>query len=190
MPEFRKKKYKHGGLNFKLLYILLLVPPPIPPRGNRDKESGHHQGTNVCHVSTTYIGGSTPEASTGQPSLESSVAGETTAGLTKAIRDEVTIGNQSTHSSQVSVTNKHKPQLKQTGLQLQISVNSTSNSPTCSSSSLNSTKKQTDSKLPSHSTSSSSNRTGATRTSRSSKDGPKIKKLRDLLLADSNVESS
>lgn len=174
-------------LSINVLYILLLVPPPIPPRGNRDKESGQHQGTNVCHVSTTYIGGSNSESCTGQSSLEPSVAGEIGTGLPKSIRDEVTIGNQSTLSSQVSVTNKQKPQLKQTGLQLQISVNSSTNSSACSS---NLTKKQTLSKVSSQSISSSSNRTDGAKTSRTGRDGPKIKKLRDLLLADNNVESS
>ena len=165
------------------------MPPPIPPRSNREKDVGA-QGSNICHVSTTYIGGSAPEMSPGPEPNDFKIAPSSKHNLD----DEVTIGNQSTHSSQVSVTNKQKQpqQIKQTGLQLKISVNSSSNSsyPSPNSAPILA-KKHTISKVPSQSSiGSSSNNKDELRGSRRSKDGPKIKKLRDLLLADSDVESS
>jgi hypothetical protein len=166
------------------------VPPPIPPRGNRDKDSGHHQGTNICHVSTTYIGGTNTDLSTSKSNQEMSMSREIKKGSTKSIRDEVTIGNQSTHSSQVCVTNKQKTSLKQTGLQLKISVNSSLDSSVSSTNTSHSTKEQSVPKISPQSTSSSSNKPDGTRTTKNTKDGPKIKKLRDLLLSDSDVESS
>jgi len=167
------------------------VPPPIPPRSNREKDIGA-QGSSICHVSTTYIGGSAPEMSPGHTSEPNDF--KIAPSSKHNLDDEVTIGNQSTHSSQVSVTNKQKQpqQIKQTGLQLKISVNSSSNSsyPSPNSAPILA-KKQTISKVPSQSSiGSSSNNKDELRSSRRSKDGPKIKKLRDLLLADSDVESS
>ena len=168
-----------------------IVPPPLPPRGNRDKEPSQPQASNVCHVSTTYIGGSNSDSCIAKSSIESSLRNEGGACLKKAAKDEVTIGGQSTHSSQVSVTNKpSKSAMKQSGIQLQISINSSSNSPDGSKNSSNSMKKSTYSNTSSQSRASSSNITEVARSNRNSKDGPKIKKLRDLLLTDNNVESS
>ena len=170
------------------------MPPPIPPRGNRDKETNQSQLSNVCHVSTTYIGGPNTEISSRQSTPEqSSTNRESKSGLSQ--RDEVTIGNQSTLSSQVSVSNKQTKSapMQQTGLQLKISVNSSSvDSSTSSINTSNITKKPTITKVSSQSTSfSSSNKIDSPRTSKSSRgESPKIKKLRDLLLADSDVESS
>jgi hypothetical protein len=166
------------------------VPPPIPPRGNRDKDSGQHQGTNICHVSTTYIGGTNAELSTSQSNQDMSMSREIKKGSTKSIKDEVTIGNQSTHSSQVCVTNKQKSSLKKTGLQLKISVNSTLDSSSSPTNTSSLAKEKSVTKLGPQPTSSSSNKTDGVKASKNTKDGPKIKKLRDLLLSDSNVESS
>ena len=168
------------------------MPPPIPPRSNREKDVGAAHGSNICHVSTTYIGGAAPEMSPGHASEPNDF--KIAPSSKQNLDDEVTIGNQSTHSSQISVTNKQKqPQpIKQTGLQLKISVNSSSNSsyPSPNSAPILA-KKHTISKVPSQSAiGSSSNNKDELRSSRRSKDGPKIKKLRDLLLADSDVESS
>merc|ERR1711997_389356 len=135
---------------------------------------------NICHVSTTYIGGSAPEMSPGHVAEPNDF--KIAPSSKQNLDDEVTIGNQSTHSSQVSVTNK----IKQPGLQLKISVNSSSNSsyPSPNSAPILA-KKHTLSKVPSQSAiGSSSNNKDELRSSRRSKDGPKIKKLRDLLLAD------
>ena len=171
-------------------YKLFLVPPPIPPRGNRDKDPGQQPSTNICHVSTTYIGGTNTDASPLQSNQDISVPREVKKGSTKGTRDEVTIGNQSTHSSQVCVTNTQKSPLKQTGLQLKISVNSSLDSSVPPTKTSHSAKEQSLARISSQSTSSSSNKTDVTRASKNSSDGPKIKKLRDLLLADSDVESS
>ena len=81
------------------------MPPPIPPRSNREKDVGAH-GLNICHVSTTYIGGSAPEMSPGHVAEPNDFKIATSS--KQNLDDEVTIGNQSTHSSQVSVTNKQK----------------------------------------------------------------------------------
>ena len=169
------------------------MPPPIPPRGNREKESNQNQISNVCHVSTTYIGGTNTDIPLGQSTQEQSNSIREFKSGSKRQQDEVTIGNQSTLSSQVCVSNKQqKPtHMKQTGLQLKISVNSASvdasNSLVNTSSVM---KNQTITKVSSESTPCSSNKTDSPRTSKSSRESPKIKKLRDLLLADSDVESS
>ena len=95
------------------------MPPPIPPRSNREKDVGAY-GLNICLVSTTYIGGSAPEMSPAHASEPNDF--KITPSSKQNLDDEVTIGNQSTHSSQVSVTNKQKQpiQMKQTGLQLKF----------------------------------------------------------------------
>ena len=111
-------------------------------------------------------------------------------GSTKSIKDEVTIGNQSTHSSQVCVTNKQKSSLKKPGLQLKISVNSTLDSSSSPTNTSSLAKEKSVTKLAPQPTSSSSNKTDGVKASKNTKDGPKIKKLRDLLLSDSDVESS
>ena len=171
-------------------FVIFAVPPPIPPRGNRDKESNQNQISNICHVSTTYIGG----ASTEIPSEEQSTnIRELKSGLKQRQPDEVTIGNQSTLSSQVSVSNKQQKHsnMNQTGLQLKISVNSSSVRASNSfANTSNVIKKHTITKVSSESTTCSSNKTVSPKASKSTREGPKIKKLRDLLLADSDVESS
>ena len=113
-------------MQIKALKHLISVPPPVPPRGNRDKDTGHLQGTNICHVSTTYIGGPSSESSVSQPIIAPATKSDSKSGLGKSVHDEVTIGSQSTHSSQVNVTNKQNSLLQKPGLQLQISVNSSS----------------------------------------------------------------
>ena len=170
------------------------VPPPIPPRGNRERETNQSQISNVCHVSTTYIGGSNNEVSSRQSTQQQSPTNLIMKSeLSNNQREEVTIGNQSTLSSQVSVSNRQSKSvpIQQTGLQLKISVNSSSsnltNSPLDTS---NIGKKPTVSKVSSQSTSLLSNRTVNPRTSTGTRESPKIQKLRDLLLADSDVESS
>ena len=170
------------------------VPPPIPPRGNRERETNQSQISNVCHVSTTYIGGSSNDVSSRQSTqLQSPTNMIMKSELSNNQREEVTIGNQSTLSSQVSVSNRQSKSvpIQQTGLQLKISVNSSSsnlvNSPLDTS---NIAKKPTVSKVSSQSTSLSSNKTVNPRSSTGTREGPKIQKLRDLLLADSDVESS
>ena len=170
------------------------VPPPIPPRGNRERETNQSQISNVCHVSTTYIGGSSNDVSSRQSTkLQSPTNMIMKSELSNNQREEVTIGNQSTLSSQVSVSNKQSKSvpIQQTGLQLKISVNSSSsnlaNSPLDTS---NIAKQPSVSKVSSQSTSLSSNKAVNPRTSTGTREGPKIQKLRDLLLADSDVESS
>ena len=170
------------------------VPPPIPPRGNREKETSQAPMSNVCHVSTTYIGGSNTEITSRQsPKEMSPINQEMKSGISQNKQDEVTIGNQSTLSSQVSVSNKQTKTvpMQQTGLQLKIAVNSSST--IASKSSLdtsNVTKKPTITKVSSQSSSFSSNKTSSPRSSKSSRENVKIQKLRDQLLTDSDVESS
>ena len=175
-------------------FLFHTVPPPIPPRGNREKETNQSQISNVCHVSTTYIGGSNVEISSRQSTQQQSPTNLIMKSeLSNNQREEVTIGNQSTLSSQVSVSNRQSKSvpIQHTGLQLKISVNSSSsnlaNSPLDTS---NIAKKPIVTQLSAQATSLSSNKTANPRTSTSSRESPKIQKLRDLLLADSDVESS
>ena len=166
------------------------MPPPVPPRGNRDKDSGQLQGTNICHVSTTYIGGPSLESSVSQPIIAPATKSDVKSGIGKSTQDEVTIGNQSTHSSQVNVTNKRNSLSNKPGLQLQISVNSTSVPSSSSSTTPTLISRQSSSNVSSTSTVLTRNNVDGKKNSKTAKDSPKIKKLRDLLLADNDVESS